>query len=70
MGERVLQKMEMRISISMRNAIANCKFPRRYPSPCFLKVFILKGVKVVCFDTVLEVLILKGVKSGRICGAV
>jgi hypothetical protein len=33
-----------------------------YPSPCFPKVFILKGVKVLCFDTLLEVLILKGVK--------
>jgi len=33
-----------------------------YPAPCFSEVFILKGVKVVCFDTVLEVLILKGVK--------
>jgi hypothetical protein len=33
-----------------------------YPSPCFAKVLILKGVKVVCFDVVLEVLILKVVR--------
>jgi hypothetical protein len=36
------------------------------PLPCFSKVFILKEVKVVCFDTVLEVLILKVVRG---CGA-
>jgi hypothetical protein len=60
----------LRISISEENAIANCKFATGYPLPCFAKVFILKGDKVVCFDAVLEVLILKGVKSGRICGAV
>jgi hypothetical protein len=43
-------------------------YRRGYPLPCFLKVFILKEVKVVCFDAVLEVLILKGVRgvgSGR-----
>jgi hypothetical protein len=34
-----------------------------HPLPCFSKVFILKGVKVLCFDTLLEVLILKGVKK-------
>src|SRR5713226_8074726 len=33
------------------------------PSPLFSQVFILKGVKVVCFDTLLQVLILKELKS-------
>jgi hypothetical protein len=28
------------------------------PSPCFSQVFILKGVKVLCFDTLLQVFIL------------
>lgn len=32
-----------------------------HPPPLFEKLFILKGVKVVCFVSVLEVLILKGV---------
>ena len=31
-----------------------------YPSPCFSQVFILKAVKVLCFDTLLQVFILKG----------
>ncbi len=31
-------------------------------------MFILKGVKVVCFDTLLQVLILKGVSGTRCCG--
>jgi hypothetical protein len=35
------------------------------PSPCFLQVFILKGDKVLCFDTLLQVLILK-VDSGTV----
>jgi len=47
------------------------------PPPCFLKVLILEGDKVVCFHTVLKVLILKGVGGaswrrkgeGRSCGA-
>ena len=30
------------------------------PSPLFSQVFILKGVKVICFHTLLQVLILKG----------
>jgi len=29
------------------------------PSPVFLKVLILKGLKVLCFDTLLKVFILK-----------
>jgi hypothetical protein len=29
----------------------------------FLQVFILKGVKVLCFDTLLQVLILKEVRG-------
>src|SRR6266853_2826062 len=38
----------------------NC-YPRgRYPLPCFSQVFILKVVKVLCFDTLLQVFILKG----------
>src|SRR5712692_97695 len=32
------------------------------PSPPFSQVFILKGVKVLCFDTLLQVLILKDVR--------
>jgi hypothetical protein len=36
--------------------------PDGVPLPCFSKVFILKGVKVVCFDALLEVLILKMVR--------
>src|SRR5712671_132410 len=31
------------------------------PPPVFSQVFILKGVKVLCFDTLLQVFILKGV---------
>jgi hypothetical protein len=34
------------------------------PSPLFSQVFILKGVKVLCFDTLLQVLILKVVRLG------
>jgi hypothetical protein len=30
------------------------------PSPLFSQVFILNGVKVLCFDTLLQVFILKG----------
>jgi hypothetical protein len=30
------------------------------PSPCFSQVLILKGVKVLCFDTLLQVFILNG----------
>jgi hypothetical protein len=37
-----------RISISVENAIANCKFPTGTPSPCLSQVFILKGVKDSC----------------------
>jgi len=33
------------------------------PSPCFSQVLILKGVKVLCFDTLLQVLILKGFRG-------
>src|SRR5712664_4857012 len=32
------------------------------PSPCFSQVFILKVVKVLCFDTLLQVFILKGLR--------
>jgi hypothetical protein len=39
------------------------------PSPLFSQVFILKGVKVICFDTLLQVLILKGVSCERKCGS-
>ena len=35
------------------------------PSPLLSQVFILKGVKVVCFDTLLQVLILKVVRRDR-----
>jgi hypothetical protein len=31
-----------------------------HPLPVFSQVFILKGVKVICFDTLLQVLILHG----------
>src|SRR5712671_3863586 len=34
--------------------------PWLYPPPVFSQVFILNGVKVVCFDILLQVLILKG----------
>jgi hypothetical protein len=40
-----------------------------HPLPLFSQVFILKGVKVLCFDTLLQVLILKGVRGGG-CGPV
>ena len=33
------------------------------PPPLFSKVFILKGDKVLCFDALLEVFILKGVRE-------
>ena len=33
------------------------------PSPCFSQLFILKGVKVVCFDTLLQVFILKYIEE-------
>src|SRR5712672_1799230 len=35
------------------------------PSPCFSQVFILKGVKVLCFDTLLQVFILKVLTDAR-----
>jgi hypothetical protein len=35
------------------------------PSPYFLQVFIPKELKVICFDTDLEVLILKGLAMCR-----
>src|SRR5713226_3855850 len=38
----------------------DCRTPHAPPSPLFSQVFILKGVKVLCFDTLLQVLILKG----------
>jgi hypothetical protein len=33
-----------------------------HPLPCFSKVLILKIDKVLCFDTLLEVFILKGLR--------
>ena len=41
----------------LRAAIAVWEGP---PSPGFAQVFILKIVKVLCFDTLLQVFILKG----------
>src|SRR5882757_4562103 len=35
------------------------RFETMTPSPYFSQVFILKGVKVLCFDTLLQVFILK-----------
>jgi len=35
----------------------------KYPSPGFSQVFILKLVKVLCFDTLLQVFILKVVRT-------
>jgi hypothetical protein len=35
------------------------------PLPPFSQVFILKGVKVLCFDTLLQVLILRMVTKHR-----
>jgi len=34
--------------------------------PCFSQVFILKRVKVLCFDALLQVFILKGLTSHQI----
>jgi hypothetical protein len=39
----------------------------RPPSPLFSQVFILKGVKVLCFHTLSQVLILKGLTLHRNC---
>jgi hypothetical protein len=36
------------------------------PPPGFSQVFILKEVKVLCFDTLLQVLILKGLTSSLV----
>jgi hypothetical protein len=33
------------------------------PPPCFLQVLIPKAVEVLCFDTLLQVLILKGLRA-------
>jgi len=41
-----------------------CTHTRRTPHPGFSQVFILNGLKVVCFHTLLQVFILK-VVSGR-----
>jgi hypothetical protein len=38
----------------------------RGPPPLFSQVFILKGLKVVCFHALLQVLILKVVRLGLI----
>ena len=49
----------------MRSSLAASRrglFPEDPPPPLFSQVFILKGVKVVCFDTLLQVLILKVVR--------
>src|SRR5260370_35132548 len=40
-------------------ARTSCHTDSGPPSPLFAQVFILKGVKVLCFDTLLQVLILK-----------
>jgi hypothetical protein len=40
------------------------------PPPVFSQVFILKGDKVVCFDTLLEVFILKGLTLHQNCARV
>src|SRR5258707_11045481 len=43
-----------------------CSSSQRYkgtPLPPFSQVFILKGVKVVCFDTLLQVLILREMEA-------
>jgi|SRR5689334_11022071 len=40
-------------------------FPLPHP-PVFHEVFILKGVKVVCFDTLSEVFILRGLHCTKI----
>jgi hypothetical protein len=37
------------------------------PPPGFSQVFILKGLKVVCFDTLLQVLILKTLTFEKNC---
>src|SRR5258708_4743946 len=37
------------------------------PSPCFSYLFILKEIKVICFDILLQVLILKGVRLHQNC---
>src|SRR5229473_2911971 len=37
------------------------------PSPCFSQVLILKVVKVLCFDTLLQVFILKGLTGVAFC---
>jgi len=39
-----------------------------YPPRGFSQVFILKGVKVLCFDTLLQVFILKVVSESRARG--
>src|SRR5882762_56997 len=38
---------------------------RGHPSPYFLQVFMIKEVKVVCFDTLLQVFMLKVVSDGE-----
>jgi hypothetical protein len=40
------------------------------PRPVFHQVFILKVVKVFCFDTLLEVFILKGLRLHQNCATV
>jgi hypothetical protein len=51
----------------IEKSVAEWTFPleglTKYPSPVFSQVFILKGVKVLCFDTLLEVFILKVVRT-------
>jgi hypothetical protein len=37
------------------------------PLPLFSQVFILKGIKVICFDTLLQVFILKVVSQDVEC---
>jgi len=41
-----------------------CRYP---PPPGFSQVFILKGVKVLCFDTDLQVFILKELFAQKWC---
>src|SRR5712671_698008 len=47
------------VPISDRRTVRNCT-NWAHPPRVFSQVFILKGVKVLCFDTLLQLFILKG----------
>jgi hypothetical protein len=72
-GQESFVGVEERSFVAM---LLRTAYPRRiswltitgYPSPCLSEVFILKGVKVVCFDALLEVLILKKIGK-RVVGS-